>query len=72
MEIKRIHRDGIPEGVWINASAFDPSIHREWVEPVPEIPQTVEIAGLQEPIAVAPPKKTSKKKVIADDLASSK
>jgi hypothetical protein len=75
MEVKRIFRADCPTGVIINAKDFDPSIHREWVEPVPELPQTVEIAGLQE--AIAPPpvphphKKTSKKKVIADDLAIS-
>ena len=57
----RIQRDDVPDGVFINASAFDPSIHKEWVEPKPELPETVEIAGFQEPIAVHPPKKTIKK-----------
>ena len=68
MELKHIHRDDSPDGVWINASAFDPSIHREWI--APKSSQTVEIAGLQEPIASDPPKKTTKKKVVADDLAN--
>jgi hypothetical protein len=63
MEVKRIFRDDAPDGVIINARDFDPSIHREWVEPVPELPLTVEIAGLQEAIAPEPPKKTSKKRV---------
>ncbi len=70
MELKHIHRDDSPDGVWINASAFDPNIHKPWVAPIPEPLQTVEIAGLQEPIAADPPKKTTKKKVVADDLAS--
>lgn len=70
MELKHIHRDDSPDGVWINASAFDPNIHKPWVDSIPESPQTVEIAGLQEPIAADPPKKTTKKKVVADDLAS--
>ena len=75
MEVKRIFRADCPTGVIINAKDFDPSIHREWVELVPELPQTVEIAGLQEaiapPLVAHPHKKTSKKKVIADDLAIS-
>jgi hypothetical protein len=71
MEVKRIFRDDVPDGVIINARDFDPSIHREWVEPVPELPQTVEIAGLQEAIASHSSKKTYKKKVIPDDLAVS-
>lgn len=66
MELKRIHRDDSLEGVWINASAFDPSIHKLWTEPIPEIIEVVEIAGLKEPIALS--KKSTKKKVIADDL----
>ena len=68
LELKHIQRDDSPEGVFINASAFDPNIHKPWVEPIPEIIEVVEIAGLQEPIAADPPKKSSKKKVIADDL----
>jgi hypothetical protein len=73
MELKRIYRGDSPDGVWINSNEFDPSIHREWIAPPPELPQTVEIAGLQEPIAVDPPKKhPNKRKVIADDLASTK
>ncbi len=75
MQTIRIFRDDVPEGVVINEKDFDSNIHREWVEPIPELPQTVEIAGLQEPIdppvLVDPPKKHTKKKVIADDLASS-
>lgn len=67
MELKRIQRDDSPEGVFINASAFDPNIHKPWTEPIPEIIEVVEIAGLKEPIAL--PKKSTKKKVIADDLA---
>ncbi len=70
MELKRIFRDDVPTGVWINLKDFDPNIHREWTEPIPEPPQIVEIAGLKEPIASTPHKKTTKKKVIADDLAS--
>lgn len=66
MELKHIQREDSPEGVWINASAFDPNIHKEWVKPEPE--QTVEIAGLQE--VVSPPKKTSKKKATTDDLGN--
>lgn len=67
MEVKRIFRDDAPDGVIINARDFDPSIHREWVAPVPELPQTVEVAGLQEAIdasliASEPPKKTTKKR----------
>lgn len=68
----RIHRDDIPDGVWINEKDFNPSVHREWVAPTPEPSQTVEIAGLQEPIASDPPKKTTKKKVVANDLANTK
>lgn len=64
----RIHRDDTPDGVWINAKDFDPSIHREWVASTPEPEQTVEIAGLQE--VVSPPKKTSKKKATTDDLGN--
>lgn len=60
----RIHRDDSPDGVWINQKDFDPNIHQEWADPIPELPQTVEIAGLQEPIAADPPKKTTKKKVV--------
>jgi len=69
MEVKRIFRADVPTGVIINAKDFDPSIHREWVEPVPELPQTVEIAGLQEPIAIDHPKKSTKKKpvIVAED-----
>ena len=66
----RIHRDDVPDGVWINEKDFDPNIHREWVAPTPKPLQTVEIAGLQEEIAADPPKKTTKKKVVADDLAN--
>jgi hypothetical protein len=68
MEVKRIFRDDAPDGVIINARDFDPSIHREWVAPVPELPQFVEIAGLQEAIAPEPehPKKTAKKKLIVN------
>lgn len=68
----RIHRDDIPDGVWINEKDFNPSVHREWVAPTPEPSQTVEIAGLQEPIASDPPKKTTKKKVVANDMANTK
>lgn len=75
MQTIRIFRDDVHDGVVINEKDFDPNIHREWVEPIPELPQTVEIAGLQEPIDLtviaAPPKKLTKKKVIADDLAIS-
>jgi hypothetical protein len=66
MELKRIFREDALEGVLINLKDFDPSIHREWVAPAPELPQTVEIAGLQEPIAPDLPldhhKKTTKRR----------
>jgi hypothetical protein len=70
MQTIRIFRDDVPDGVVINEKDFDPNIHCEWVEPVPEFSQTVEIAGLKE--SIDPPKKLTKKKVIADDLAISK
>lgn len=64
MELKHIHRDDSPNGVWINATDFNPSIHRDWVAPKLEIPkiETVEIAGLQEPIDVKPPATARKKR----------
>jgi len=58
MQTIRIFRDDVPDGVVINEKDFDPNIHRKWVEPVSELPQTVEIAGLVEPIdppAINPP-----------------
>lgn len=71
METKRIQWENSPEGAWINEKDFNPSIHKLWTEPIPEIIEVVEIAGLKEPIAADPPKKTTKKKAIAaDDLAS--
>lgn len=60
METKHIQRDDSPDGVWINVRDFDPNIHKLWVEPVPEIIKTVEVADLQEAIA---PKKIPRKKV---------
>jgi hypothetical protein len=52
MELIHIHRDDSPDGVRINLRDYDPNLHRLWVAPKnePEI-ETVEIAGLQEPIA---------------------
>lgn len=66
MQTIRIFRQDAPDGVVINEKDFDPNIHREWVELIPELPQTVEIAGLQElidppAIAVHDTKKTTKK-----------
>jgi hypothetical protein len=70
METIHIHRDDSPDGVRINLRDFDPNLHRIWVAPKIEIPkiETVEIAGLQEPVEPLPTVKKSRKKVKADDL----
>lgn len=64
METIHIHRDDSPDGVRINLRDFDPNLHRIWVAPKIEISkiETVEIAGLQEPIAEKPPARTRKKR----------
>ena len=64
MELKRIYRDDSPDGVWINLKDFNPSIHCDWGDPKIEIQkiETVEIAGLQEPIASIASAKTRKKR----------
>lgn len=64
MDTIHIHRDDSPDGVRINLRDYDPNLHRIWVAPKIETPiiETVEIAGLQEPIDFKPPVRTRKKR----------
>lgn len=62
MELIRIQRDDSPDGVLINAKDFNSALHKKWVTPEIEPEQTVEIAGLQEPIDFKPLAKTRKKR----------
>jgi hypothetical protein len=67
METIHIHRDDSPDGVRINLRDYDPNFHRLWVVPKVEQPkiETVEIAGLQEPVEetpVEPVKRTRRKR----------
>ena len=67
MELKHIQWGDSPSGAWVNARDFNPSIHKLWVEPVPEIIETVEIieaveiAKPQQAIAPLPSRKSHKK-----------
>ena len=73
MELKHIQWENSPSGAWINFKDFNPSIHKLWVEPVPEIiepveiiepaetVETVEIAKPQQAIAPIPSRKSHRK-----------
>ena len=66
MELKHIQWGDSPSGAWVNARDFNPSIHKLWVEPVPEIIETVEVetvqvAKSQQAIAPIPAKKSHRK-----------
>ena len=61
MELKHIQWENSPSGAWINFKDFNPSIHKLWVEPVPEIIEPVEIAKPQQAIAPIPSRKSHRK-----------
>ena len=70
MELKHIQWENSPDGAWVNGKDFNPSIHKLWVEPVPEIIEAVEaveiieaaeIAKPQQAIAPVPSRKSHKK-----------
>ena len=49
MELKHIQWENSPSGAWINSKDFNPSAHKLWVEPVPEIVEIIETA---EPVEI--------------------